>query len=140
MLTTASRKHSFSYGHRVTGHESKCAQMHGHNGTVTFHVKSKTGLDGLGRVIDFSVIKQLLCQWIEDNWDHRFLMWEEDPLLHHVSFLPGITPVPFNPTAENMAAHLLRVVGPTALLYLNVELIAVEFFETDKCSACVSSI
>jgi 6-pyruvoyl-tetrahydropterin synthase len=35
----------------------------------------------VGRVIDFSVIKTLLCDWLEDNWDHRFLLWEQDPML-----------------------------------------------------------
>ena len=76
-MWTASRYHDFSTGHRVYGHENKCAHAHGHNYRVHFHCAG--GLDNVGRVIDFSVIKDKLCNWLEDNWDHKFILWEKDP-------------------------------------------------------------
>ena len=74
-MTTASRYHDISTGHRVHGHENKCKHLHGHNYRVHFHVEGGT-LDNIGRVLDFGVIKSALCLWLEDNWDHRFLVFK----------------------------------------------------------------
>ena len=42
------------------GHESKCAHLHGHNYKFEFHCTAGS-LDNVGRVIDFSDIKEKLC-------------------------------------------------------------------------------
>jgi 6-pyruvoyltetrahydropterin/6-carboxytetrahydropterin synthase len=133
-LISAVRYHDFSYGHRVFGHESKCANLHGHNGRATF---TCTGLqDKLGRVIDFSVIKHTLCEWLEHEWDHRFLIWGGDPLAQQVRWLDPTTVITsFNPTAENMALHLLQEIGPNLLVGTGVTLQSVRIDETRKCSA-----
>lgn len=137
------RYHDISTGHRVHNHESKCAHLHGHNYRIHFNVvpawgpgASRNGLDAVGRVIDFSVVKEKLCMWLEDNWDHKFLIWEDDPLAEVlVTYDPeGTVVVPFNPTAENMAEYLVRVVGPHQLHGTSVELMSVEIEETRKCS------
>lgn len=151
----ASRYHDFSAGHRVVGHENKCRFLHGHNYRVHFKCSAEQ-LDGVGRVIDFGVIKGLLCEWVEDNWDHRFLMWNEDPLCGSMGScdyaqldptpIPSndelidesIVPLPFNPTAENMAEYLLRVIGPIQLEGTGVVLEEVMIEETRKCSAGAS--
>ncbi len=132
----ATRYHDFSAGHRVYGHESKCAHLHGHNYRVTFDVEAKS-LDSVGRVMDFSVIKEKLCQWLEDYWDHRFLVWSEDPALSTLTILDpaGVVSVPFNPTAENMADYLIRFVGPSRLAGTGVTLVRVTIEETRKCAA-----
>lgn len=144
----ASRYHDFSAGHRVVGHESKCKYIHGHNYRVHFFCVAEGGnLDTLGRVIDFSVIKTRLCQWLEDCWDHRLLLWEADPLRklfeHAGAALPAETMleavnslfiVPFNPTAENMALFLLHLVGPAQLDGTGVKLKRVIVEETRKCA------
>lgn len=138
-MITVVRYHDFSYGHRVVGHESKCRFLHGHNGRVHFHC-SAPELDALGRVVDFGVIKSALCEWVEDNWDHMFLMWEMDPMWkmfdEESSFERGVIKVPFNPTAENMAAYLLHVIGPSRLSKVStITLRKVVIEETRKCSA-----
>lgn len=129
------RKHEIHCGHRVYGHEGKCRNLHGH--AYVFHLTCEAEeLDALGRVIDFGVIKSLLCQWLEDNWDHRMLIWSEDPILPQFLLLdPSVVSVPFNPTAENIAAHMVRVVGPKLLGGTNVRLSSVKLDETGKCSA-----
>jgi 6-pyruvoyltetrahydropterin/6-carboxytetrahydropterin synthase len=147
------REHTISCGHRVAGHESKCSNFHGHNYTI--HIKMRAEhdqLDNLNRVLDFGVMKSLFVQWLEDEWDHKFLMWENDPLRSVVDEqiplsgrrgtipipgLPGFVFVPFNPTAEAMANYLLRDVFPT-LLHIpdrSVQVVAVQIDETPKCSA-----
>jgi 6-pyruvoyltetrahydropterin/6-carboxytetrahydropterin synthase len=134
-IITASRHHDFSAGHRVYGHESKCSHLHGHNYRVHFYCTAAM-LDNVGRVIDFSVIKELLCMWLEVQWDHRFMVWDQDPIADILATAdPAIRPVPFNPTAENMAEYLLQVVGPAQLAGTGVTLVRVAVEETTKCSA-----
>jgi 6-pyruvoyltetrahydropterin/6-carboxytetrahydropterin synthase len=150
MNITASRYHDFSAGHRVVGHENRCAWLHGHNYRIHFTCQARdaaaTPLDGIGRVIDFSVIKSTLCEWLEKTWDHKFLAWEKDEAIRTVlrqawgaDALLGnsIVWVSFNPTAENMARYLVEVTGPL-LLPPHIKLVEVVVEETRKCSATVS--
>jgi 6-pyruvoyltetrahydropterin/6-carboxytetrahydropterin synthase len=134
-MWTASRYHDISTGHRVYGHESKCAHAHGHNYRVHFHCAGD--LDSIGRVIDFSVIKERLCMWLEDNYDHKFLLWKEDPWCEVMKDIDpdGVVVVDFNPTAENIAEHLIKVVAPIQLAGTGVKLIKCDIEETRKCSA-----
>jgi 6-pyruvoyltetrahydropterin/6-carboxytetrahydropterin synthase len=133
------RSHEICAGHRVVGHEGKCRHLHGHNYVVTFVCEPEGDLDGVGRVIDFSVIKSHLCEWLESTWDHHMLLWTEDPMLDAVRAIdPTVVPVPFNPTAENLAEHLLHEVGPERLAGTGARLVAVNVQETGKCGASCS--
>lgn len=160
------RSHEICAGHRVVGHESKCRHLHGHNYVFHFHVAPKldgqikslakeyevesAALDNIGRVIDFSVVKSTLCQWLETNWDHRFLHWEEDPVIEVLKretwetdkfesqqdqrdFHTSLVSLPFNPTAENLAAYMVEVIGPHLLDEHGVELVKCTIEETSKC-------
>lgn len=132
------RYHDICAGHRVHGHEGKCQHLHGHNYRVTFTCAA-TELDTVGRVIDFSEIKAKLCMWLEDNWDHKMLIWEEDPNLPFLQDIDKtVVSVPFNPTAENIAEHLVKVVGPAQLDGTGIQLVHCEVEETRKCSATYS--
>ncbi len=136
-MITISRYHDISTGHRVVGHEGKCKNLHGHNYRITFTLAADK-LDPIGRVIDFGVVKNGLCSWLEVNWDHRMLIWEEDPMLEPLLLIDNsVERVSFNPTAENIGAHLLYRVGPM-ILPSYVKLISVTVEETRKCSATVS--
>jgi len=137
-MITATREHTISCGHRVSGHESKCAALHGHNYTIHITLVATSGLDKLGRVLDFSVMKSLFVDWLEENYDHKFLVWEKDPLFKALSTFPGVVAVPYNPTAEEIAQHLLETVFPRLLRggghsHLHVKRVLV--YETPKCSA-----
>ncbi len=129
------RYHDISMGHRVVGHENKCRHLHGHNYRIHFTCTAEE-LDSIGRVIDFGVIKEKLCLWLEDNWDHRMMIWEQDPLRNGLEELANndIVLVPFNPTAENMAIYLVEVIGVQQLAGTGVQLIEVTIDETRKCS------
>ncbi len=145
---TANRYHDISCGHRVVGHENKCKYLHGHNYRVHFVCEAEQ-LDDIGRVIDFSVIKERLCMWLENNWDHKFLAWREDKVMQEIFQVMGtdaygracgdlgesIVWLPFNPTAENMAQYLVDVIGPQQLAGTGVKLTSVTIEETRKCSA-----
>ncbi len=153
------RYHDFSAGHRVVGHENKCRTLHGHNYRVHFTCASSEPwphdqLDGVGRVIDFGVMKSTLCQWLEDNWDHKTLLWDQDPMWEIIDltasvdssevafatndiFHDSFVKVPFNPTAENMAEYLVMIVGPECL-GTGIILTEVKIEETRKCFASYS--
>lgn len=135
----ATRYHDFSTGHRVYGHESKCAHLHGHNYRITFTVEAPE-LDKVGRVMDFSVIKDLLCEWLEENWDHKFLIWKDDPWASVLKETDpkGTVVVDFNPTAENMGSYLIDDIGPQQLAGTEVVLTKVIIEETRKCAAEVT--
>lgn len=141
MSYSITRYHDFSCGHRVVGHEGKCKHLHGHNYRIYFTVKADK-LDDVGRVVDFSVVKSHLCQWLEDEWDHKFLAWEDDYALQELALTAqgemlsqSFVWVPFNPTAENMAQYLVEVVGPEQLVGTGTRLVSVVIEETRKCSA-----
>ncbi|MEX1012749.1 MAG: 6-carboxytetrahydropterin synthase [Waddliaceae bacterium] len=135
---TCTRKIHFCAGHRVMNHESKCATVHGHNYYVYLTAQAPS-LDSLGRVVDFTVLKEKIGGWIDENWDHTFLVCDQDTELVHVLETlsqrkkPFICP--FNPTAEEMAIYLLKKVSPELLEGTGVVITKVAVHETDNCYA-----
>ncbi len=63
-----------SAGHRILDHEGKCSRPHGHNYEIT--VKIRGNLTDEGWVVDKGVVTDVI-----DEWDHRFLVEEGDPLV-----------------------------------------------------------
>lgn len=131
----ARRRIQFCAGHRIYGHESKCRHLHGHNYVAIFHV-SAPQLDKLGRVVDFSVVKQIMGAWIEENLDHAFIAFRED--LEVVNLLRTVHGqktfvMNANPTAENIAT-LLLVTANARLRELGLRCDRVELEETENCS------
>ena len=138
MITTITRKIEFDAGHRVMNHESKCATLHGHRYVVEI-TATAPGLDEIGRVIDFSVLKALIGTWIDEEWDHTTILFEQDiETIRALDMVPGYKKpwiAPFNPTAENMAEHLLKIVCPMLLADTGVTVTKVTIWETPNCKA-----
>ncbi len=136
-METAVRKIHFCYGHRVMNHESKCATLHGHNAVVWIHAKPNVALDQLGRVVDFSVLKDKIGSWIDLNWDHTMIIYKEDKktldLIQQVEGPKKPFILETNPTAENMAHYLLHVVCPRELKNYDITVHKVTFYETENC-------
>lgn len=135
---TITRKLEFDAGHRVMNHESKCATLHGHRYVVELTATAES-LDSIGRIIDFSVLKERIGGWIDANWDHTCLIFKEDRVvINALKFLPQHKPVfetDFNPTAENMAEYLLNTVCPEKLKDTGVQVTKVTLWETPNCKA-----
>lgn len=130
--------HTTETGHRIPGHDGgtgKCARLHGH--TYRFNVTVNSALlDDNGFVLDFGVIKATL-----DEWDHRLLLWADDPLYiedGRVAFTQadeaeyGLIRVPFVPTAENMAEHLAKRFLTD---HDHLQYVAIDVHETPKSTA-----
>lgn len=132
---TCVRKFWFCCGHRIVGHEGKCANVHGHNYSLFVHA-SADDLDSLGRIVDFSELKSKISSWIDECWDHSFILYEKDELLMPLISVLEVTK-PFyimdvNPTAENMALHLLNDVFPKLFKNSNITIDCVELWETEN--------
>lgn len=141
MPISVGRRLQFCAGHRVFEHESKCRNLHGHNYVAIVEVEPLRGLDPLGRVIDFGVIKRLFADWIEDHWDHGVILWSNDK--EAIEAVRSVSGQKFyllseNPTAENLAAHLLYEVAPRLLSDHQVLAHKVILWETENCFAEVS--
>lgn len=131
----AKRDHIIHTGHRVVGQGGACEKAHGHEYKITFHIEGE--VNEIGMVLDFSVIKQVLCKWLDDNWDHKFLMWEQDPWVNQLPSDFGLVVVPFNPTAENMGIDLLKT-GNELMKVHGVHVVQIDVQETSKCAVTVT--
>jgi 6-pyruvoyltetrahydropterin/6-carboxytetrahydropterin synthase len=101
---------------------------------VFFHATAES-LDGLGRVIDFSELKSRLGGWIEENWDHGFILNRNDhEAIEAVTAIPGqkLYLLDSNPTAENLAQHLLTVVSRRQMADAGVHVVKVVICETEN--------
>lgn len=103
----------FSAAHRlVHGYQGKCKDLHGHNYQISVTLTTDT-LDKHGFVMDFSDIKALLDNWVQNHWDHATLVSEADPIL--LAFVREqkqthyVLPNQVNTTAEALAAHAFDV-------------------------------
>lgn len=147
MPVTCTRRIQFCAGHRVAGHENKCAHLHGHNYVALVTAEAEE-LDDVGRVIDFSVLKDRVGGWINEHWDHGFILWTGDTVAHAAisTFNAGaadqlggagqkLFKLPFNPTAENMARYLIGTVCPDVLGGTGVTVTSVRVWETENCYA-----
>lgn len=161
-MITITRRFEFDSAHRVWGHESKCKHLHGHRYVAELTVTSND-LDNLGRVIDFSVVKDIVGRWIDNNWDHNILLHPEDRLGHiwtkayngtgpchnketksnrawmqalaiFDTKAPYIFPKDTNPTAENIAKVLFENAA-RLLKHLPIKVTHCRVYETPNCFA-----
>jgi 6-pyruvoyltetrahydropterin/6-carboxytetrahydropterin synthase len=151
---TATRRIQFCAGHRVYEHGSKCRNLHGHNyvAFITAELDASdapkgSSLDGLGMVIDFSILKEKIGGWIDKYWDHGFIYFKDDHLVEAAllafqngeaevapEFFQKKFPLPYNPTAENLARFLLQQ-GQSLISDTEVILTEVTIWETENCYA-----
>lgn len=137
MPLTIMRRIKFCAGHRLHQHGGKCEFFHGHNYVADFYVSAEE-TDHIGRVIDFADLKAAVKGWLDEYWDHGFLLYEDDE--NGIQAAKMVEPckyyvLPYNPTAENMARYLLENVCPKLLAGFNVVATKVVIWETDEAFA-----
>ncbi len=134
---TCTRRIEFDAAHRVMEHESKCKDLHGHRYALeaTFTANK---LDRLGRIVDFSVIREKLGTWIDEYWDHTTILYDKDKELGSaIDRITGqkIFYLSANPTAENMADYLFREICPKLFAGMGITCIRIKLYETPNCYA-----
>jgi 6-pyruvoyltetrahydropterin/6-carboxytetrahydropterin synthase len=128
------RRIKFCAGHRLHKHGGKCEYFHGHNYTADFYVTGDE-VDDVGRVIDFAELKKLFKGWLDEHWDHGFVLNQADE--NGLAAVKIVEPkkyyvLPYNPTSENMATYLLKEVCPKLLANTGVYATKVVVWESDE--------
>ena len=105
---------TFDSGHRLLDYDGKCAFPHGHTYRAEIFLKASS-LDQQGMVFDFTELKHRIKAWIDDNWDHAFLVNSLDAEL-----IAGLAPASKgriyqfqgeNPSCEVISRVLYNVVS-----------------------------
>jgi 6-pyruvoyltetrahydropterin/6-carboxytetrahydropterin synthase len=124
------REIDFCYGHRLLNYDGKCKHLHGHNGRAVITIESPE-LDTRGMVLDFSDIKQVVSQWIDDNLDHRMILCRDDPAVEILRELgEPMYLLDTNPTAENIAKLIFEFTKDHGFPIVQASL-----WETPRCYA-----
>jgi 6-pyruvoyltetrahydropterin/6-carboxytetrahydropterin synthase len=117
MVQSISVKHNFEAAHRLYTTPGKCQAIHGHSFWATLTLYGPVDANGLVCSIDFGDLKKAYRSYLDNNFDHHILLNQDDPWAqplapskepyhpHGVEFvrLPGLKPVPEDPTTENLA-------------------------------------
>ena len=138
-MISCTRIIGFDSGHRVQGAAAgKCQTCHGHRYSAEIFAIADN-LNELGMVINFADIKEKVGGWIDEHWDHTFIVGKDDTKVYEALMtLPRIKDVfllPSNPTAENMANYVLRAVCPEVLKGTGIKVHKVVLWETPNCYA-----
>lgn len=96
-------KRVFSAAHRLHTDESKCKNIHGHNYRVTIKVDcNKWGKSNM--LVPFDLVKEVV-----DDFDHKLILDERDPLLHELGTHTKVRPVPGVPSTEFLADYIAEL-------------------------------
>ncbi|MDR2459574.1 MAG: 6-carboxytetrahydropterin synthase QueD [Deltaproteobacteria bacterium] len=112
----------FAAAHNLREFHGKCENLHGHNWFVEVRVRAD-GLDKIGLVMDFGVIKRLLND-VLDLIDHKYL--------NELEYFKDL-----NPSSENIAFFIYSRLAPEILKASEerVRLYSVSAWESDNASA-----
>lgn len=135
-MISITKRLEWDAAHRLLRHEGKCKNLHGHRYVALIEVsQTDGGANDVGRVIDFSVLKERIGGWIDKNWDHGFI-YQVGDTLGQAAYEEGLKTyvVDFPTTAENLARYLAQTVI-TKLLPANLVLDTVTIYETPTSSA-----
>ena len=104
----------FDAGHRVPNHKSQCRNLHWHRYTAEITLEWAVILiewaSSEWMVMDFSDVKNIAKEWIDENWDHAFIVyWRDEEVLKFLQDQDMKHYVILDiPTVENLAKHLFE--------------------------------
>jgi len=115
-MYTIEKDISWEMGHRLTHHEGKCFNLHGHSYRAVITLSAEK-LDKNGMVVDFYHFKKVK-DYIDKYWDHALMLNMEDPIVAVINTRKMFNVLKRNlklclvnedPTAENIARCLADV-------------------------------
>jgi len=104
LLVGRDRPIRISSGHRIRHHDGKCSRPHGHNYEISVELRGE--LTEEGWVVDKGDVTSVV-----DEWDHRFLLEDGDPLIEALEQSgdgDAVVVLERPPTAEVMSVVLER--------------------------------
>jgi 6-pyruvoyltetrahydropterin/6-carboxytetrahydropterin synthase len=129
-MFSVTRELTFCYGHRLLDYAGKCRHLHGHNGRAVITLAA-AALDPLGMVMDFTRLKRVVGDWIDEHLDHKMLLHRDDPALPLLRQLgEPVYVLDVNPTAENIARLIFDYTAGQGFPVVEVKL-----WETESCYA-----
>jgi len=134
-MLECTRKIEFDAAHRVVDHENKCKYLHGHRYVLEITANSSE-LNKIGMVADFALLKTVMKEWIDTHFDHNVILNVSDKSLgEYIEKYTGqsVYYLNSNPTAENIALHLLEDVIPLLFTKSLFHIVRVKLYETPNC-------
>lgn len=102
-MYTVTKQIHFCYGHRLLNYTGNCRWFHGHNGLVEIELAAEE-LDERGMVYDFTDIKSIIKDWIDEHLDHKMILHRDDPMVESLQeHGEPLYLLDENPTAEVIA-------------------------------------
>jgi len=100
---------SFEAGHRLMNYEGKCKWIHGHNYSLEVTLAS-TLLNSVGMVEDFSSVKKVIKEYLDEHVDHGMILCRDD--IKWINIMRDnsqkVYIIDNNPTAEALAEHFFH--------------------------------
>jgi 6-pyruvoyltetrahydropterin/6-carboxytetrahydropterin synthase len=97
--------HELQMAHRLPNLPGKCQRIHGHTWKVVLTIGGK--VDDHGILLDYTEVKAKWRTWLDDEFDHRLVLWKDDPLMcededEEIRY-PGVKLLDCDPTVENLS-------------------------------------
>ena len=134
-MVECTRRIEFDAAHRVVGHKNKCKYLHGHRYILEI-TATTSKLDEIGMVADFALLKTIMKEWIDNNFNHNVILNISDKNLgEYIAKCTGqsVYYLDSNPTAENIALHLLEDVIPLLFAQSLFQILRIKLYETPNC-------
>ena len=130
------RSFSIAVGHRLSKHQGKCKNFHGHNYKILVAVRAEN-LDDNGMVLDFSELDNIVKEFL-DKFDHSLIVNQDDDICNEISRTliehdMSVIRVSNEPTAENFACEIYHYVATKLPQNVGMDYVAV--YETDRSRA-----
>lgn len=124
------KEFKWEMGHRLTFHQGKCKNLHGHSYRCMIELSGQPDQNGM--LLDYYDLKKIVDPII-DKLDHSFMVYEKDSELSEMldKLDSNKVIVNFESTAENICFYLLDEIK-NASLPANVKCIKVRVLETDN--------
>lgn len=121
------KEFSFEAAHALDNYDGPCREIHGHSYRLFVTVKGSPVMDcanpKCGMVMDFGVLKGIVCEEIISRFDHAFVLRRSEQGTELNRLLSdrfhNIVLVDYQPTCENMLddfAHRLRARMPQGVM------------------------
>jgi 6-pyruvoyltetrahydropterin/6-carboxytetrahydropterin synthase len=103
--------HNAEAAHRLFTTPGKCERIHGHSFQILVQMFGPVDEHGMVCGLDFGAVKKVFRNHIDTDYDHHLLLNEFDPFAGEMQVvgdgflqnLPGVQPMPGDPTTENIA-------------------------------------
>jgi len=108
-MIRVTKEFNLDMAHALAGYDGKCKNIHGH--TYKFFVTLKGSVDNdpaspkNGMVIDFNLLKDIVCKDVIDEFDHTLVLngnSSHKELKNNKLGFDNIILVPYQPTCENL--------------------------------------